>query len=56
MDQSPEAVAERMRDVVIEFGLRRLEAATDTHVITVEEPYTWGDETELQTAVREIDI
>lgn len=57
MTQDPERVAERLRDVVIEFGLLRLRATTDTHIITVQEPSIWDtDARNLRTDIREIDL
>jgi hypothetical protein len=52
-------VVESITRVLIDHGLRRVEATTDTHTITVEEPYMWSEEFvkgELQTKVHEHDI
>lgn len=55
----PEATKEleaRVRDMVVEFGLRRLEACTDTHVVTVREPSFFEEAfPHLVTEVKEID-
>lgn len=55
-DQTPEVVADALRGVVIEHGLRRAEVVTDRHVIVIEEPGLWSDERDLKTTVREIDL
>lgn len=62
----PDRVAERLKDVVIEFGLREARAATETHVITVSEPDLWAGalddddpptpRDELHTEIKEIEI
>jgi hypothetical protein len=54
--QEPDRVAERLKDVVIEFGLRRATATTDTHTVSVEEPSIWADKSELEIEITEIDI
>jgi hypothetical protein len=58
MTQDPQRVAERLKDVVIEFGLRRATALTDTHRVIVQEPSIWdiGEKAELETEIRELDI
>lgn len=55
MTQEPTAVAASLRDVCITHGLLYIEACTDTHVITVEEPSIWSDDHDLITVVRERD-
>jgi hypothetical protein len=56
MNQDPQRVAERLKDVVIEFGLRRATATTDTHTVTVQEPSIWEDNPELETETKELEL
>lgn len=57
MDQDPQRVAEELKAVAIQFGLRRVQAFTDTHTVTVEEPGSWeGDHEDLKTEIREFDL
>lgn len=51
-----EQVAERLRDVVVEFGLREARATTDTHIVHVREPGLWESGLKLQTTIEEIDL
>jgi hypothetical protein len=56
ISQEPDRVAARLKDVVIDFGLRRATATTDTHTVTVEEPSIWEDGAELKTEIKEHDL
>lgn len=55
-NQDPELVAGRLRDIVVDFGLRELKAVTDTHIITVREPGLFESTTELKAEIEKIDL
>jgi hypothetical protein len=52
----PQKVAERLEDLVVELGLKRATALTDTHRVIVQEPSIWDDGGKLEIEVRELDL
>lgn len=49
-----------LKDLVVKHGLRRVQAGTDTHVFTIEEPSIWAEEDEHDrhpvVQIEEIDL
>lgn len=56
MNQEPDRVAESARNLVIDYGLRRVKVLTDTHIIEVREPSWWDDTRELIVTIQKIDL
>jgi hypothetical protein len=56
VNASPDEVAARLEDLVVELGLKRATALTDTHRVIVQEPSIWDDGGKLEIEVRELDI